>query len=324
MADDPVNPECLSPELAITDAKAPFNHPDAEVIIRSFDHVDFRVFKSFLSSVSIIFKDMFAMPQGPAGGATVDGEMRDGLPVIPISEESHVVETLLMFCYPNILTSVPVLKTLEEIMPILEAAMKYGIEALEIRMRNALFSAPVVAERSMQVFVVAYMHRWEKEMRIAAKHTLVQPSWDGLYVAELESITGGDLHRLQNYRLACAAAAKRTASAPGWVKREHIDGLHCSACEEPAHQIDIVWMRYRLGAWWVNYMRNVAKELADKPRGDTVLAPKLVDAAMLQANRCQRCRDKPEFKARFQDFCQIFAAHVDRAISEVRRHIHAS
>jgi hypothetical protein len=316
---DPVNPECSSPDVAITDAKAPFNNPDAEVIIRSSDHVDFRVFKAFLSSVSGVFKDMFAIPQGPGDIITADEEMRDGLPVIPITEESQVVETLLMFCYPNILTSAPVLKTMEEILPILKVAIKYGIEALETQMRNALFTPPVVAERSMQVFVTAYLHRWEKEMRIAAKYTLVQPSWDCLYVTELESITGGDLHRLQNYRLGCAAAAKRTATTLGWIKREHIDGLHCSGCEEPTHQIELGWMRYKLGGWWVNYMRNAAKELADKPRGDTVLASKLIDAAMQQANRCQRCRDRTETKVRFRDFCEVFAAHVDRAISEVSR-----
>jgi hypothetical protein len=310
-------PESSCQEVTITDAKAPFDNPDAEVIIRSSDNVDFRVFKSFLLSVSTVFKDMFAIPQGPADAARVDQEMKDGRPIIPVTEESQVVETLLRFCFPNILTSVPVLNTMEEIMPVLEVSIKYGIEILESRMRDALFTPPVIEERAMQLFVVAYRHRWEKEIRIAAKHTLVQPAWDRLYVAELESITGGDLHRLQKYRLECARAAKRVATTVGWIKVDDIVGLHCNSCEEPTQKIGATWMVYKLGGWWVRYMRSVAEELAKKPRGDTVLESSLVDTALHQANRCQRCRARLETAARFKEFCEFFAAEVDRVISQV-------
>jgi len=321
MSDAPVSTEsscqAITDATTITDAKAPFNNPDAEAIIRSSDDVDFRVFKSLLSSVSNVFKDMFAIPQGPADVTRVDQEMRDGLPVIPITEESQIVEKLLMFCYPNILTSIPVLKTMDEILPMLEVAIKYGIDVLESRMREALFRPQVVEERAMQLFVIAYHHRWEKEMRIAARHTLVQPVWKGLYVAELESITGGDLHRLQQYRLECATAATRVATKVGWIKRDNVDVLHCNACEDPAQKIEIGWMTFRLGSWWISYMGKAAKELANKPHGDTVLESRLIDSALQQANRCQRCSEKPEMKVRFKEFCQVFAAQVERGISEV-------
>jgi len=319
MSDPPISTDSDSnhQEVIITDAKAPFNSPDAEVIIRSSDNVDFRVFKSFLSSVSNVFKDMFAVPQGPVDIARVDQEMRDGLPVIPMTEESQIVETLLAFCYPNILTSIPALKTMEEMLPMLEVAIKYDIKALENRMRAELFKSSVVVEKTMQLFVIAYHHRWEKEMRIAARHTLVQPAWDNLYVAELESITGGDLHRLQQYRLECATAATRVATTLGWIKGDSIDGIHCNSCPEPAQRIEVGWMRYKLGSWWKSYMGKAAQELAKRPRGDTVLGPSLIDAALQQANRCQRCRARPETASRFRDFCDIFAAQVDQAISEV-------
>jgi len=316
MSDAPASTESSCQAATVTDAKAPFNNPDAEVIIRSSDNVDFRVFKLFLSSVSVVFKDMFAIPQGPTDVTQVDQEMKDGVPVISITEESQIVERLLMFCYPNILISVPVLKTVDEILPMLEVAIKYGIEMLESRMREALFRPPVVEKRAMQLFVIAYHHRWEKEMRIAARHTLVQPAWNGLYVAELESITGGDLHRLQQYRLECATAATRVAKKIGWVKRDNIDLLHCNACE-PVQKIEIGWMTFRLGAWWTNYMRKAAEELAKKPRGDTVLESSLIDTALQQANRCQRCSEKMEMKGRFREFCEVFAVQVEQAISEV-------
>jgi hypothetical protein len=61
---------------------------------------------------------------------------------------------LLMFCYPNLLTSVPVLETMDDVLPMLEVAMKYGIEKLENRLREALFKPPLAEERPMQLFVM--------------------------------------------------------------------------------------------------------------------------------------------------------------------------
>ncbi|EIW75069.1 hypothetical protein CONPUDRAFT_66183, partial [Coniophora puteana RWD-64-598 SS2] len=44
-------------------AKAPFDDPEAEIILRSSDNVEFRVFKSFLAFSSSIFRDMLSLPQ---------------------------------------------------------------------------------------------------------------------------------------------------------------------------------------------------------------------------------------------------------------------
>lgn len=199
-----------SQEETITNAKAPFDSPDAELIIRSSDTVDFRVFKCYLSLVSSVFKDMLALPQSPICATNDDQEMKDGLPIILVTEGSNIMEKLLMYCYPNILTLPPAPMTVDEMFLLLEAAIKYGIDRLESRLRNTLYSVPkpmVQRAAAMKGFVIAYRQRWEKEMRIAAKHTLTEHVWARLYISELESITGGDLHRLHQYRLECADAA---------------------------------------------------------------------------------------------------------------------
>ena len=316
MSDVAASVEGNSEAVTITDAKAPFDSPDAEVIIRSSDNVDFRVFKAFLSSVSDVFKDMFALPQGPADVTRDDEEMRHGLPVIRVTEENRIVETLLMFCYPNILTSVPVLQTVDEILPMLEVAIKYGIEKLEKQLRKVVFSPPLVNDRAMQLFVVAYQHRWEKEIRIAAKYTLVQPAWGRLYVTELESITGGDLHRLQQYRLECVAAATRVATTSDWMKWESLSELKCKVCEHAKKEVRVKgpWgaVTYRPSSWWLNYMEVAAKELAKLPWGDTVMESVATDAALRQTHRCTSRTEK-----KFTEFCEEFAGEVDRAISEV-------
>jgi hypothetical protein len=312
MSDATVNAENDCQVATITDAKAPFDNPDAELIIRSSDNVDFRVFKSFLSVASSVFKDMFALPQGPVG--VTDQEMRDGLPVIQITEESRIVETLLRFCFPNILTSVPVLKTVDEMLPMLEVSIKYGIGILENRMRETLFSPPVVKEGAMKLFVIAFQHGWEKETRVAARYTLYQPVWERLYVVELESITGGDLHRLQQYRLSCRTAAIQVATTFDWIPYSVPRWLECLSCGETMKH---GFSEFKPGGWWVRYVEAAANELAKRPLGGTVLEPELVKGALQQANSCQSCCQKKEIDVRFKEFCRMFAAEIERVVSKV-------
>jgi hypothetical protein len=67
---------------------------DANFILRSSDLVDFRVHKSVLATVSPFFKDLLSLPQ-PS-----DSEMVDGLPVVQLSEDSELLNSLISILYP--------------------------------------------------------------------------------------------------------------------------------------------------------------------------------------------------------------------------------
>lgn len=111
----------------VTLANAPFDKSNADIILRSSDNVDFRVFKQLLIIASPFFESMFTLSQ-PADLEIVSFQcLKDSLPVVPLSESSEVVEALLMFCYPR-WSQKPVLGTLEEIQDVLEAAIKYEME----------------------------------------------------------------------------------------------------------------------------------------------------------------------------------------------------
>jgi BTB/POZ domain len=71
-----------------------FDVPDANIIIRSSDFVDFRVHKSVLTLTSPFFNDLLSLPQ-PS-----DSETLDGLPVIQLSEDSELLNTLVSLLYP--------------------------------------------------------------------------------------------------------------------------------------------------------------------------------------------------------------------------------
>jgi hypothetical protein len=72
----------------------PFDVPDANLIIRSSDHVDFRVHKPVLSMASPVFKNRLCLPQ-PS-----DSETADGLPVVKLSESSELLNSLVTMLYP--------------------------------------------------------------------------------------------------------------------------------------------------------------------------------------------------------------------------------
>jgi hypothetical protein len=72
----------------------PFDVPDANLIIRSSDFVDFRVHKPVLAMVSSVFKDLLSLPQ-PS-----DSESDDDLPVVQLPEDSELLHSLFSIIYP--------------------------------------------------------------------------------------------------------------------------------------------------------------------------------------------------------------------------------
>jgi hypothetical protein len=70
-----------------------FDVPDANLIIRSSDSVDFRVHKPVFAMASPVFKDLFSLPQ-PS-----DSES-DNLPVVKLPEDSELLHSLVSIIYP--------------------------------------------------------------------------------------------------------------------------------------------------------------------------------------------------------------------------------
>jgi len=66
----------------------PLDVPDANLIIRSSDLVNFRIHKSVLAIASPFFKALFSLPQPP------DDESVDGLPVVQLSEDAELLNKL--------------------------------------------------------------------------------------------------------------------------------------------------------------------------------------------------------------------------------------
>jgi hypothetical protein len=78
----------------ITSPPETLDASDTNLIIRSSDLVNFRVRKSVLATASPFFKDLLSLPQ-PS-----DSEIVDGLPVVQMSEDSELLNSLVCNLYP--------------------------------------------------------------------------------------------------------------------------------------------------------------------------------------------------------------------------------
>ena len=111
-----------------TSAPAPFTQGD--VILRSADRVDFHAYKVVLALASPFFQIMFSLQQ-PSTTAIE----KAGVPIINISENANIIESLLRYCYP---IRDPTINDLETIGLVLEAAMKYDMEEATFLLKQKL------------------------------------------------------------------------------------------------------------------------------------------------------------------------------------------
>ncbi|KAH9167989.1 hypothetical protein EDB89DRAFT_2232052 [Lactarius sanguifluus] len=89
-----VEEEPTSENLDLPSVPLCLDIPDANIIVRSSDKVNFRVHKSVLAMSSPFFKDLLSLPLPP------DDELVEGLPVIQLSKDSSLLNSLVSLLYP--------------------------------------------------------------------------------------------------------------------------------------------------------------------------------------------------------------------------------
>ncbi|KAM5530307.1 hypothetical protein V8D89_016031 [Ganoderma adspersum] len=135
----PLDPKVPPP---ITTASYPFNKANADIILRTPDHVDFHVYSQILIAASPFFEGMFDVPQPPLD----QQELKYGRPIINVTENSKALDPLLRICYP---INKPKKLTAGEIEVALAAAMKFEMElaitVLTENLRTLAKSSPLEA-----------------------------------------------------------------------------------------------------------------------------------------------------------------------------------
>ncbi|KAI9457471.1 hypothetical protein BJY52DRAFT_1212557 [Lactarius psammicola] len=145
------------------------NMPNADVLLRSSDFVDFRVNRSALVASSPFFGDMFSLLQSS------DNEVIDGLPLVHFSEDASVLNSLISMLYP---VSPEIPDSDDQVLTLLSTCQKYDMATVqssiraEVGRRGLLSPAGV---ESFRVFAVACRKGLVPEMEAAALLTLNYP-----------------------------------------------------------------------------------------------------------------------------------------------------
>lgn len=172
--------------------------PDANVIIRSSDLVDFRVHKPVLAIASPVFRKLLSLPQSS------DSESFDGLPVVRLSEDAELLHTLVSLLYP-VRPVAP--KSYDKVLHLLAACQEYDMVQVQSYIRAEVdrgsFPAPVGTE-VFRAYAIASSKGLIPEMEKAALLTLDHPMTFESLGEGLRSYDGSALRDLACFRKRCA------------------------------------------------------------------------------------------------------------------------
>jgi hypothetical protein len=148
------------------------NVSDANIIIRSSDKVTFRVHKSLLAMSSPFFERQLsqALPQPP------DSELVDGLPVLQLSEDADLLNSLVSLLYP---ISPVIPSSYGKVFALLAACQKYDMISIQSDIRAAIklgtFPATPVGTEAFRGYAIASSMGLVLETENAVHHTLDYP-----------------------------------------------------------------------------------------------------------------------------------------------------
>ncbi|KAH9009131.1 hypothetical protein EDB85DRAFT_2163220 [Lactarius pseudohatsudake] len=182
------------PKLKRASVSSCLDLPDANIIVRSSDGVDFRVHKPVLAVSSLFFKDLLSLPQPP------DDEHVDSLPVIQLSEDADLLNSLVSLLYP---LSPVIPSSYEKVFALLAACQKYDMESVQSNIRDWIklgrFPGPVEAE-AFRACAIAGSMGLDPELEDAARLTLRYPMTFESLGEQLRSFNGRALYDLIRYR----------------------------------------------------------------------------------------------------------------------------
>jgi len=299
-------------------ALPPFDHVDADVILRSSDKepVDFRTFKLLLSLSSPFFAEIFTLPQ-PIGSPVYSDEGADtsrGVAVVQMAEDQVTLRLLLGLCLPVSVHEMPRFSSLLEIQKVTEAACKFEMDGLLKYLRGELVLPRFIESQPLRVFAIAYRYGWDVEARKAARYTLRHPM-NTPFVSELEFISGATFYRLQEYHRMCGeVASSRALLQPALAESHDIwTWIVCKKCP-PAWNVQSKNFP-DARKWWAQWIEDIAEELRTKPWGEIVRKWDLQNRAIGQAAGCPNCGKRAQED--LEAFSQMLAVEIERDISSV-------
>ncbi|KAM5530302.1 hypothetical protein V8D89_016026 [Ganoderma adspersum] len=177
-----------------TKATSPFDRGDADLILRTSDHVDFLVHRQLLVIASPFFECMLSLPQAPSDQA----DRPPDKVVIDISEDSRTMDIFLRFLYPVMDAEIMEISLLPSV---LDAAVKYDTAVVLAAMKRTMILPRFLETQALAVFVISCRHGLEDEAKAAAQQLVnsdssLQNHDDPI----LDDLTAGQYYRLLQFK----------------------------------------------------------------------------------------------------------------------------
>ena len=144
-----------------------FDDPDADIILRSCDHREFRVLKLYVIKASPVLQETIQSALSSPTASTTPS-----LPSVQLSDRGATLSSLLSFILPMPSALPP---TIEQTMVLLSAAQKYQMEFIMSAIRAVIGSQDppfVRQETALRVYSLAQTHGLRQEALHAARATL--------------------------------------------------------------------------------------------------------------------------------------------------------
>ena len=265
---EPTVTESSEPSPAPRNALFPFNSPRADVILQSSDNVRFRVRKAILSEASPVFESMFGLPPEQAASDS------STLPVVPLAEDSAVIEGLLRLCYP--LDTAPTdPRTIDEAVAWLLAARKYDMERAERYITRVM--GTLVSSAPFHTYCLSIRYRLGEDLARAAAASFLDEPLRTEYPfidPELKHISAFAYITLCNFHHLCSAAAEAAIAQylPADSKLDKRCWTTCLSyrnalcCSDSSGWI-VGWTGYAVIEWFSELIHHCKSVVKDRPSG---------------------------------------------------------
>lgn len=300
-------------KIAITQARAPFDDHNCDIILRSADGVDFHVFKLILSLMSPVFKDMFALPQSESQSDV------SSVPVITVTESSTILESLLLLCYP---ATTPTFGSLGDAKVVMKAASKYDMQAALSRAGDlAMAQLPSYNSNFLELYALSCQFGWLHHAQTAATRALEiwnlgRPSqmFNGM-----RDLTAMDYHRLLEYHYKCGIAAQAVGGSLSWLDVRHKNLEMWGECKCKRYSFVTLQTQFgnvNVGPWFHEYLLSSGRELLARPCESTLTDLSVYNLAIAKATNCDTCR---VCIAQHMDiFRTLYIAQVKKVVATVK------
>ena len=289
---------------------------NGDIILRSSDQVEFRVFRWPLQHLYPVFSDMFHLPDP----ASASPPKSSAPPTVQMDETAAVVEVLLRLSYP---IDPPIVQDICTMAPIIEAIVKLQAER-RCKWWIRMTAVKLIPTNPWAMYAILLAlgrkscdYNLEEEIRIAARETLGRPivrPWD-----EARLITAADYDRLLVYHSECKNAfleSQEEMLGEAGIRWPWFS-FHCSS----GRTVKVAGSCVAVAQWFSDFHSRVNETFCKEFRGeaidDTSLWHDLLETDRRAGKLCNSCALPSALQ--MPAYTKILAKLSEEVISQVNR-----